>query len=774
MQKKKVGKERLDKYYHLAKEQGFRARSAFKLIQLNKKYNFLESARVLVDLCAAPGGWLQVASKYMPVSHVIIGIDLVAIKPIPNVITFTGDILTEKCRTDLKKELKTWKVDVFLHDGAPNVGSAWNKDAYSQSELVLMALKLAAEFLVPNGWFITKVFRSKDYNALMWVFNQLFEKVEATKPPSSRNASAEIFVVCQGFKAPKKIDPRFFDPKAVFEELETKVKPANIFHPEKRIRQREGYEDGNLTLYKTISAAEFASTPDPTSALGLYSKIDFEDEESKKLMKLPCTNDDILSSCEDLKVLGRKEFRNLLKWRLKLVDHLTPKPAEVDLSEDENLAGESESEEDVGTILENLSKEEARKVRKDKKKRLERKAKQRMRFQLGMDVDEPAPFEHNEEPLFTLPKDKVSSFVNEEMKDLSDHSASESEKSDSDDEDEMSDEEDKLNLLDAQLESDYQRYKEKLIDRDPKLKIKAQRSSYASFDGFDKGSDEEESNEEVDLGSDYIENEEEIDDEDPTNDIWYSNPLFKKFEENDEEALDKGQKRQQDFGSVTKASKKQKKASSEETESCEIEFVKSNGQSKEFTEEEKMKFLTVDGIAMGRKMMNEKTKKDLIDDSFNRYAFNDQHDLPPWFKEDESRHNRPQIPPTKETMKILKDKLKAIDARPIKKVLEAKGRQKMKALKKIESIKKKAEIIADSEDISESQKAKQIQKMIKNGSKSKKKEIKVVVARGSNRGNKGRPKGTKGRYKMVDSRLRKDDRAQKRTEKSRGGRKGRK
>lgn len=155
----------------------------------------------------------------------------------------------------------------------------------------------------------------------------------------------------------------------------------------------------------------------------------------------------------------------------------------------------------------------------------------------------------------------------------------------------------------------------------------------------------------------------------------------------------------------------------------------------------------------------EKTKTQLINDGFNRYSLNSKEGLPSWFLDDEAKNYKLNIPITKEAMAALRAKQRGLDARPIKKVAEAKARKKYKAAQRLEKAMKKAEGVNATTDMSEREKAQQIDKLMRKGTSASQKakaEVKLVVAKGAHKGVKGRPKGVKGRYTMVDSRMKKE------------------
>ncbi|KAI0034276.1 FtsJ-domain-containing protein [Vararia minispora EC-137] len=858
---KKTGKGRLDKYYKLAKEQGYRARSAFKLIQLNKKYSFLESARCCIDLCAAPGGWLQVASKYMPANSLIVGVDLVPIKPIPRVSTFAADITTSHCRNLLRGELKDWKADVVLHDGAPNVGTAWVQDAYSQSELVLMSLKLAVEFLAKGGTFVTKVFRSVDYNNLIWVFSQLFGKVEATKPPSSRNVSAEIFVVCRDFHAPKQVDPKFLDPKHVFKDLAVSASTdkgsnsanaqLNVFQPEKKRRKRDGYEDGNYTLFKSVGVSEFVRSSDPVSILGSVNQMTFDTDEEKQWASLDITSADVKVNLDDLKVLGKGDFKALLRWRTKLREDigLEGKAEEDDDGNEEVVEiANVDEEQQIQDELERLNAEATARSKRDRRKANEVRQRTIQRMQLQMTAPMDIGLDQRDS---VLAGDEDIFDLGEAERDMRRNGAARFARGDAvetdEDEDELPsgegseevlDSEDELEKRTRALEDDiddlYSAYRERLAERDAKFKVKEARKKDKVREeewhgiGAAQDSGEDDSEEEQEGGWDKVQNskvqdensssDEDSSDEDKeppsighkrarllgddanrrkkarlvtdlgamahnsrATDLWFSQDVFSGAGdvaniEDSEEDEDQGMlsiggdsissgsnmpetptEDEDDFEVVPQEPDDATMWDADDKNEDEVKqaLVKSRG------------LLTAEAVTLAQQLVNrQKTKTELLNDGFTRYSLNSKEDLPAWFLDDESKYYKANIPVTKEAIAALRAKQRALDARPIKKIAEAKARKKFKAAQKLERALRKAEGITQTDELTEREKAKQVEKLLHKGlSKGKKKEVELVVAKGAHKGIKGRPKGVKGRYTMVDARMKKEVRAKKRKEK---------
>lgn len=457
----------------------------------------------------------------MPVNSLIVGVDLAPIKPIPKVISFQSDITTEQCRATIRKHLKTWKADTVLHDGAPNVGTAWVQDSFNQAELALQSMKLATEFLVEGGTFVTKVFRSKDYNSLLWVFNQLFTKVEATKPPSSRNVSAEIFVVCRGFKAPKRIDPKFLDPRAVFEELAapTPNNEAKVYNPEVKKRKRDGYEEGDWTQFKEIPATEFIQTTDPIAILGSVNRLHFDQAKNgdvalAALDKLPETTDEIRRNCEDLKVLGRKEFKMLLKWRLRVREIFgfpTKKTAKDETVEETAEVESMDEEMKIQEELQALKDKEGSKKKKERRRENEKKQKDIVRMQLNMTapmdigMEEQGPM--GEDAMFQLKAIDQDGALNRiskgKMVKVNEKSTNRNQVSHAaaDDSDDESDEAE--DRLERELDNMYDAYKERKAATDAKYRAKRSRKEHDDDEWEGVSADEQAaSNDESELEED--------------------------------------------------------------------------------------------------------------------------------------------------------------------------------------------------------------------------------------------------------------------------------
>lgn len=207
----KSSKDKRDVYYRKAKEEGWRARSAFKLLQLDSQFHLLDGLHRVVDLCAAPGSWSQVLSRRLAEQAEdgrIVAVDLQPMAPIPGVTTLQADITHPRTITRILELFGGEPADFVCSDGAPDVTGLHDLDEYIQAQLILSALQLATALLRPGGAFVAKIFRGRDIDLLYAQLGLLFDKVSCAKPRSSRASSLEAFVVCQGYRPREGWNPR--------------------------------------------------------------------------------------------------------------------------------------------------------------------------------------------------------------------------------------------------------------------------------------------------------------------------------------------------------------------------------------------------------------------------------------------------------------------------------------------------------------------------------------------------------------------------------------
>ena len=187
-----------DQYRKLAREQGYKSRAAYKLLEAVRKYRLIRNGDVVLDFGAAPGGWLQVASHAVGETGLVVGVDL---EPVDlneeNIVSIQSDVRSPGLPLKLEKALPR-QADVVLSDLAPQVTGTWDLDHFRQVEVTLAAAELTRGFLRKGGNAMFKVFDGERLGEVRTLLSKQFEKVMITKPKASRQESAELYFVCLG------------------------------------------------------------------------------------------------------------------------------------------------------------------------------------------------------------------------------------------------------------------------------------------------------------------------------------------------------------------------------------------------------------------------------------------------------------------------------------------------------------------------------------------------------------------------------------------------
>jgi len=196
-----IKQRKRDYYYRKAKEEKFRSRAAYKLLQTVQKYKFMKRGDVVVDLGAAPGGWIQAARKIVGEEGFILGVDIKPIEPFEeeNIITIVADITDPKTIETIKNLLPR-PADVVISDVSPKISGIWEVDHARQIDLALSSMKIACGVLKPRGNFFVKVFEGDMLKDFLDKLKKRFSVVKLVKPKASRAKSSELYILALGLK----------------------------------------------------------------------------------------------------------------------------------------------------------------------------------------------------------------------------------------------------------------------------------------------------------------------------------------------------------------------------------------------------------------------------------------------------------------------------------------------------------------------------------------------------------------------------------------------
>ena len=193
-----VNRQRRDTYVRQSKVDGYRARSAYKLIEIDEKFKIFKGGLTVVDIGAAPGSWSQYASKIIR-NGKIISIDLKEMEPIDNTIQIKGDFTDEEIQKEIKK-LLNGNSDIVMSDMAVNTTGIKNIDSIQTGELCKDAMIFSKEIISIKGFFISKIFMGGSFNEIIQLGKKLFKEVKVFKPKSSRKDSKESFIICKNLR----------------------------------------------------------------------------------------------------------------------------------------------------------------------------------------------------------------------------------------------------------------------------------------------------------------------------------------------------------------------------------------------------------------------------------------------------------------------------------------------------------------------------------------------------------------------------------------------